>query len=84
MAKMANAVVVPVFYRRVEGDQAYEIEFLPALDAFPGVDLEADTARVNSVIESAIGKSPAQYFWVHRRFKTRPDGVPGVYDAPDK
>ena len=40
---------------------------------------EADTARLNRLIESEILKRPAQYLWVHKRFKTRPPGQPGLY-----
>jgi Kdo2-lipid IVA lauroyltransferase/acyltransferase len=46
---------------------------------FPSDDPVADAARMNRWIESEIRRNPAQYLWVHRRFKTRPPGQPGLY-----
>jgi KDO2-lipid IV(A) lauroyltransferase len=40
----------------------------------------ADAARMNAWIESEVRSNPAQYLWVHKRFKTRPPGEPAVYD----
>ena len=52
---------------------------LPALDNFPsGNDIE-DATRLNQLIADAISKAPEQYFWAHRRFKTRPPGENDVY-----
>ena len=53
---------------------------LPALEDFPGDDLEVATRRLNRIIEQQVHLAPAQYLWVHRRFKTRPPGLPAVYD----
>ena len=53
----------------------------PALEDFPGGDDAADAARLNAVLETQIERSPEQYLWVHRRFKTRPPGAPPVYGA---
>jgi len=46
---------------------------------FPTPDAEADTLALNRYIEGEILKNPAQYLWVHKRFKTRPEGEPGLY-----
>ncbi|MBL8365471.1 MAG: lipid A biosynthesis acyltransferase, partial [Comamonas sp.] len=46
---------------------------------FPTEDVEADTARMNRELESAILTMPGQYYWVHKRFKSRPEGEPSVY-----
>jgi KDO2-lipid IV(A) lauroyltransferase len=47
---------------------------------FPGDDsLEEATARLNRELEGWIRHSPSQYYWVHRRFKTRPEGEPSLY-----
>ncbi len=53
------------------------------LEGFPTADAEADTLRINQELESWIRCYPDQYYWVHRRFKTRPDGEPWLYDTPD-
>lgn len=58
---------------RTEGDEGYRIEVMPPLDNFPGEDELADAIRGNKIIESIIDKNRAQYMWLHRRFKTRPD-----------
>jgi KDO2-lipid IV(A) lauroyltransferase len=62
------------------GGQGYKVRFLPPWHDFPGSDDDlAATARINRWIEAEIRSMPAQYLWVHRRFKTRPEGEPPVY-----
>jgi KDO2-lipid IV(A) lauroyltransferase len=56
------------------------VTFGPPLDPFPTGDDEADTAFMNRAIESEMRTMPDQYFWVHRRFKTRPPGEPPIYE----
>jgi len=57
----------------------YEVEVMPAWKNYPTDDLLADTALVNAHLERFIQTMPAQYYWVHKRFKTRPEGEPPVY-----
>ncbi len=79
IAKITGAAIVPYFYRRLPNNKGYQLEVLPALDNFPsGNDVE-DATRLNKLIADAILKAPEQYFWAHRRFKTRPPGEPDVY-----
>ena len=56
------------------------MRFLPPWTDWPTDDPVADAARMNRFIESQIRRNPAQYLWVHKRFKTRPAGAPPVYD----
>ncbi|MES9955642.1 MAG: LpxL/LpxP family Kdo(2)-lipid IV(A) lauroyl/palmitoleoyl acyltransferase [Sedimenticola sp.] len=78
-AKSGEALVIPFFpYRQDNG--RYRIEILPPLDDFPGSDVTEDTQRLNTILEQAIMKAPEQYLWIHRRFKTRPEGEPDVYN----
>lgn len=77
LARLGRARVVPYFPERVAG--RYRITFHPALQEFPSGDEAADAARINRAMEQGIRQAPAQYFWVHRRFKARPPGAPGVY-----
>ncbi|HPE62144.1 MAG TPA: LpxL/LpxP family Kdo(2)-lipid IV(A) lauroyl/palmitoleoyl acyltransferase [Thiolinea sp.] len=72
IAGLGQARVVPFFTLRTP--DGYLLRFLPELDAFPGPDLEQDTARINQLIEQQVRAFPAQYLWTHRRFKTAPDG----------
>jgi KDO2-lipid IV(A) lauroyltransferase len=79
IARMANARVIPTFARFCSDGSGLELIFDQPLAGFPSDDSVADTARMNQVIEARMRDMPAQYFWVHRRFKTRPDGEPSVY-----
>ena len=73
IAKVSGAPVVPFFTLREPGGR-YRLRLLPALEDFPGGGLEADTTRINRIIEDQVRLAPAQYYWVHRRFKRR-DGT---------
>jgi KDO2-lipid IV(A) lauroyltransferase len=77
LARMADAVVLPVV-TRMEGGRYVVVIGPPWLD-FPGDSIEEDTRRMNAFIEREILKMPSQYFWLHRRFKTRPPGEKAVY-----
>lgn len=76
-ARLGRAKVVPILSRVVKG--GYQIEVLPAWQGFPTDDVVADTALMNERLAGYIETMPAQYYWVHRRFKTRPEGAPSVY-----
>jgi KDO2-lipid IV(A) lauroyltransferase len=69
--------VVPVTARITP--QGYDIEVHPAWPDFPSDDVEADTARMNLWLQGVIDTMPDQYYWVHKRFKSRPTGEPSVY-----
>ncbi|MFZ4550293.1 MAG: lipid A biosynthesis acyltransferase [Aquabacterium sp.] len=79
MARLLNMVVQPVITELLPNGQGWRVRFMPALHDFPTKDVEADTAALNRFIENEILKQPAQYLWVHKRFKTRPPGEPGLY-----
>lgn len=78
MAKMSGAAVVPFVPRR-EADGSYTITVSPALENFPSGDELADSQRINDWVEQEVRKSPEQYLWIHRRFKTQPDGKGHLY-----
>lgn len=80
LARISGAPVVPFFQTRLPGTRGYRLTLYPALDNFPGESVEADTRRINAILEERIRTQPGQYLWVHRRFKTRPPGAPGVYE----
>jgi KDO2-lipid IV(A) lauroyltransferase len=77
MARLGQAKVVPVISRITP--QGYEVEVLPAWTDYPGPDAQADTALMNQRLEAMIQTMPEQYYWVHKRFKTRPPGEPKLY-----
>jgi KDO2-lipid IV(A) lauroyltransferase len=76
-ARLGRAKVVPVVTRMTPG--GYDTEVLPAWDDFPSGDTVADTALMNQRLQGYIDAMPDQYYWVHKRFKTRPAGLPPVY-----
>jgi KDO2-lipid IV(A) lauroyltransferase len=76
-ARLGKARVVPVISRLTA--TGYDIEVLPAWQNFPSDDAVADTALMNERLQGYIDTMPSQYYWVHRRFKTRPEGEPPVY-----
>jgi len=79
MAKALGMIVQPVLTEVLPGGQGYRVRFLPPWTDFPTDDALADTARMNRWIEEEARRMPAQYLWVHKRFKTRPPGEPSVY-----
>lgn len=77
LVRATGAKVVPCITRMVA--DGYEVELLPPWDDFPGESVEADTAFMNRFIETQVLTMPEQYFWLHKRFKTRPAGEPRIY-----
>lgn len=79
LARMGRAVVVPAVTWQLPGGQGYVLRFYPAWENFPSDDVAADTRRMNAFIEDRVREMPEQYFWLHKRFKTRPPGEPRLY-----
>jgi KDO2-lipid IV(A) lauroyltransferase len=79
MARALDMVVQPVVAELLPGGQGYKVRFLPPWTDFPTTNAVADTTRMNRWIETEVRRNPAQYLWVHKRFKTRPAGEPGFY-----
>ncbi|MDI9329797.1 MAG: lipid A biosynthesis acyltransferase [Alphaproteobacteria bacterium] len=77
-ARLGQARVVPVVTRMTA--QGYVVEVLPPWNGYPGPDVVADTALMNQRLQGYIDTMPAQYYWVHQRFKSRPEGEPSIYD----
>jgi KDO2-lipid IV(A) lauroyltransferase len=77
ISKLARARVVPLIARRV--GNRFELEFYPAWENYPTDDVVADTRRMNAFLEERIREIPDQYFWLHKRFKNRPEGEARVY-----
>lgn len=76
-SRLGRAKVVPVVTKLTPA--GYEVRILEAWAGFPSNDVEADTALMNLRLQDYIDEIPDQYYWVHKRFKTRPPGEPGVY-----
>lgn len=78
-ASMTDAVVLPCRTRIKDWGQGYEIVFSAPLQNFPSGDELADTAKMNRVVEQMVRENPEQYFWAHKRFKTRPENAQPFY-----
>ena len=79
LSEMTGAPVVPFYPVRLEKGQGYKLVILPELENFPTDDLDKDSARINKAIEDMVYANPEQYGWVHKRFKTQPQGAPSIY-----
>ena len=83
MVKLNDSPILMLAQHRLADDSGYELELYPIIESFPSGDAEADATRINAEIERAIRKDPAQYMWVHRRFKTHPKGKNYLYRQGD-
>ena len=79
-ARLGRAQVLTLVTRMTP--QGYEMSLQEAWDNFPTADLSDDTRRMNTELAEHIRATPSQYYWVHRRFKTRPEGEASVYKNP--
>jgi Kdo2-lipid IVA lauroyltransferase/acyltransferase len=79
IAGLAGAAIVPCVTRQLPGGAGYVVTMYPAWRDFPSGDLGADAARMNAFIEERVREMPEQYYWLHKRFKTRPAGEPDPY-----
>lgn len=78
LAKISRSPVLMYICYRLSGNQGFRLIIKPPLENFPSDDLQADAARINGLIEEAVRLAPAQYLWIHRRFKKR-RGLPDPY-----
>ncbi|MHB1237806.1 MAG: LpxL/LpxP family acyltransferase [Gallionella sp.] len=79
IAQMTGAKVLPCITRLLPGAAGYVLTFYPAWENYPSGDDIADTRRMNEFIEERVREMPEQYFWLHKRFKTRPEGEEKFY-----
>lgn len=78
IARTTGAVILPCITRMLPGE-GYVLRIEPAWENFPSDDPAVDTRRMNALIEERVLAAPEQYFWMHKRFKTRPAGEPRFY-----
>lgn len=79
IAQMTGAKVVPSITRVLPGGAGYVLTFYPAWENYPSGDAVLDARRMNEFIEQRIMEMPEQYFWLHKRFKNRPEGEVKLY-----
>jgi len=77
IAARSGAAVIPGCAVWEADEARYVLRFFPPLEITG--DAVADTQRLHAVLESVIRRNPDQWLWIHRRWKTRPPGEPGIY-----
>jgi len=80
IAAATGAQVMPVIATFLPNYRGWRVKFYPVWDNYPGEDMVAATRRMNEFIEERVREAPAEYFWTHKRFKTRPNGEPSLYE----
>ena len=78
LARLTKAKVLFLAVRMTE--DGYVVNVSDYWENFPTEDYAADTLRVTQELEKWVLRMPDQYMWLHRRFKTRPEGEPSLYD----
>jgi Kdo2-lipid IVA lauroyltransferase/acyltransferase len=79
IAGMTRALVLPYFFERLPGG-GFKGVIHPPLESFPTDDPVADTERFNHIVEAEVRRNPAQYLWIHRRFKGLTPDYPKYYE----
>ena len=80
LAKLSGAEVCFMTTTLNKDRKGYTCKISAPLPNFPSDDVEMDTARLNQCIEELVRERPAEYYWVHKRFKHRPPGEPSLYN----
>ncbi len=79
LVRMSKPAIIPFTPRRLSGARGYQMVLRAAVKNFPLNSEIAAATFMNKVIEKEILCAPEQYMWLHRRFKTRPEGAASFY-----
>ena len=79
IARLTAAAVVPCVTRMLPGGRGYVVRLYPAWNDFPSGDDAADARRMVAFVEERVREMPEQYLWMHKRFKSRPQGEAEFY-----
>ncbi len=82
MVGLNDSPILMLAQHRRPDNRGYELELFPIIEGFPSGDAVRDATRINQELERGIRKDPAQYMWIHKRFKTHPQGKYYLYDQP--
>ncbi|UDG79624.1 kdo(2)-lipid IV(A) palmitoleoyltransferase [Candidatus Steffania adelgidicola] len=78
--RLAQPNLMPVVLIRKQNGLGYQLLIQPHLSDYPQNDEMIATCYINRIVEREILRAPAQYLWLHRRFKTRPRGELSLYN----
>ena len=79
IAASTGASVIPVVATFLPNYEGWKVTFYPAWENYPGDDMVTAARRMNAFIEERVCEAPAEYFWTHKRYKTRPEGEVSPY-----
>lgn len=79
IAALTGAAVMPYFVERLPGSVGYRVRIGAPLEHFPSDDVHADTRRFHALLETEVRRNPAQYLWLHKRFKGLDPDHPEYY-----
>ena len=79
LAQRNDSPVLMLHQLRDIDRRTWTLRFGPVLDDFAQGDLQADATQLNQLLETSLRQTPDQYLWMHRRFKTRPNGEDSFY-----
>ncbi len=80
LMRMGKPSILPFTPVRNDDGSGYRVLVSPPVEGFPLEDSLAGAEFMNRIVEKEIMKAPDQYMWLHRRFKTRPEGEPSLYN----
>jgi Kdo2-lipid IVA lauroyltransferase/acyltransferase len=78
-SKMTGATVIPFTHKRTHNGKGIELQLHPEFKNFPAESPEQDAKRINQFLENYLIENPANYLWLHQRFRTMPPGEPAIY-----
>jgi Kdo2-lipid IVA lauroyltransferase/acyltransferase len=79
LAQMTGAAVLTFSHERLPNAQGYRVAINPPLEGFPSGDAALDTEHFHRFIEGEVRRNPAQFWWIHRRFKGLSPDYPDYY-----
>ena len=80
IAKMTNSIVIPTFFYRLPKGQGYQLEFQAPLTSYLESTALENATLFNQAVEKIARRYPEQYGWTYKRFATRAEGKPSLYD----
>ena len=79
LSRLSGAKMLTISMVRKPDRKGYRLYISDVMSDYPGEDKQDAASYINKVIEKEILRAPEQYLWVHRRFKTRPQGETSLY-----